>query len=423
MANKPFDREIINQRERPFSSDINLAGSYSDLALREVLRSFISPRVSALNSSQSNLSTAVFFGDGFKIVPTSPPSLSVQVTKGIGFIGDSEQSFNVDNVLGLNDVSTLKPIPLSENIQIPIDTPASGKRTDIIEVKSEYVLTDSQSRDIFNPTTGTLDFAFIPKTFSWALDSRFATVSSTEDSTQPLSIKQGVSRAIGQSEVVPSTTPGYTKIAEVLVRSFDEELTLVNIRDTRQIIGQYGQTVISGKCNLKNLTLPVLSSTVYAEILELNAPPGIDVRVTTRNADNRFYTITVIGKFNAAHADVQLVGSYFQDQELEPIITEWLPPLTEPTLLVIKVRNEWKPRVFLVETGKINATLSDPSVGGDLVDLLEDSAKTQPPISISEQQDVVAVHFLVERKTVQLDFAGVSTSPDDAIVDFMIVLS
>ena len=46
MANKTFDREIINVRERPLSSDINTAESYLDYTLRSFLDQLFLGRVS-----------------------------------------------------------------------------------------------------------------------------------------------------------------------------------------------------------------------------------------------------------------------------------------------------------------------------------------------------------------------------------------
>ena len=75
MANEAFDREIINPRERPLSSDINKVASYADLALRETLRLLYGIRRYNLrnsadathSSSPEQQDRAGFIGDGFQI--------------------------------------------------------------------------------------------------------------------------------------------------------------------------------------------------------------------------------------------------------------------------------------------------------------------------------------------------------------------
>lgn len=424
MGNKPFDRYITHVGLRPSSSDINLPQSYADLSLRETTKALIAPRTAVTTCSTSSLHEARFWGEGFKVVPTLIESMSVRVKAGFGFADVLDKETDIDSILGLNDTSATKPVVLYQIQQLaiePVLAPAS-KRIDIIEVRPEYFFTNERQQDIFNPATGTFQKEPKNKTFSWALDSRIGTVSSGTDSTAPLSIKKGNIQSIATPDFIPAVTPGYTKIAEIVaVTGLD--ITADRIRDTRRIAGKGGQVIVSGRCNLKNAVLPVVPPIAqFAEILEVNAPPGIDVRVTTRSATERRYTITIAGKFQKAHAIVNLVGTYFEDQNnLSFIIIQWDPAPEEPDALEIKVRNEWKPRIEKIEIGRID-TISSSVTDGVLWDLLQTPDRTEPPITISDRQHVVAITFVIEKKTVQLDFFGTSSPAIDAMVDFIAVL-
>ena len=142
MANKPFDREIINVRERPFSSDINLSEYYADLSLRETIKNLMAPRVSVSNPDPLLSTIARFMGASFKVIATSPTSGSVVITRGLGFVGSTDSEININDVLGLNDTSQAKPLVLSRDktVDVPASDP-SFDRIDIIEAVSYTHLT------------------------------------------------------------------------------------------------------------------------------------------------------------------------------------------------------------------------------------------------------------------------------------------
>ena len=320
MANKPFDREIINVRERPFSSDINLSEYYADLSLRETIKNLITPRTSVSNPDPLFSTTARFLGASFKVVPTSPVSGSVIISKGLGFVGSTDADININNVLGLNDTSQMKPLVLSSNKLVDVPTPDPLlDRIDIIEVKSEYLTTDSTSRDIFNAVTGVFNPIPVPKTFSWALDQSLGYVTAPSDSTTAIGYKEGLAHA---SPTVPSTTAGYTKIAEVLVSAGATSFSQGRIIDFRKLVAPSGQIKVTGKIELPSLMvfnetdLSVLKPT----LTEVSSPPGIIVstRIVSAVVDagdgsagsKKTYEIVVIGNFSTAKFSYSLIGSY-----------------------------------------------------------------------------------------------------------------
>jgi hypothetical protein len=227
MANDPFSREIINVRERPLSSDTNIAESYLDRSLRDFIRALLAPDPLAVVTG--------FLNQSFKVVATTTPSMTVNISPGLGFIDDaSDVPTAIGGVLGVNDVSTMKPLPLSAVQPIVIDgAPSAGNsRYDIIEVKCDRRSQDPTSRDILDPATGVFAPNLVNKTLAFYLDGRNARVVSPAPSTTGIGYKVGVAATSG-TEVVPATTAGYVKIAEIHVVSGVTTITNSVITDTR----------------------------------------------------------------------------------------------------------------------------------------------------------------------------------------------
>jgi hypothetical protein len=325
MANKPFDREIINVRERPFSSDINLSEYYADLSLRETIKNIITSRTSISDPNPNVSTTARFLGSSFKVVPTSPESGAVLISKGLGFVGSSDQEININSVLGLNETSELKPLVLSANklVNVPQLSDPLFSRIDIIEVRSEYLTTDSTSRDIFDPVNGTFNPTPVAKTLTWALDQSLGYVDSSDNSTTAIGYKKGQPIiTIGGPPNAPEVTQGYTKIAEVFVSGGGSAYSATNIVDCRKIASEYGIVKISGKIELPNLMvtdetdLAVLQPT----LIEVSSPPGVIVstRIVSAVVDagdatagsKKTYEIVVVGNFDIAKFSYSLTGNY-----------------------------------------------------------------------------------------------------------------
>jgi len=91
MADNPFDRTVINVRERPISSDINQAQSQIDRTLRFYLQEMLRPRSSATNE-QPGPPVSGFFGNGFAVREDSPAGLFVVVGAGLGFYDDASDT-------------------------------------------------------------------------------------------------------------------------------------------------------------------------------------------------------------------------------------------------------------------------------------------------------------------------------------------
>lgn len=229
MSGLPFDRVILHALEKPLSSDINLAETELDRSLRFVMRALGGPTV-----------TDYFVGNGFKVLARSPASMVLDVTTGLGFqlnLSDVPSAIDSGNgpVPGLNDTEPFKPIPLltQPSFTVPAAPTAPNTRVDIIEVRANRQIIDPESRQILDTLTGVFAAGTRNKTLSWTIDGLIGSVISPAASTQPLSYKVGVA---GNPGAIPSTTPGYVKVAEINVGSGVTTISQTNINDLRRIL-------------------------------------------------------------------------------------------------------------------------------------------------------------------------------------------
>lgn len=260
MANKPFDLEVINVRERPLSTDLNLASSYQSGTLRyltRMLSRFQDENVSSYNRDVST-DRGGFIADAFLVKPTSPASLNVVVKNGLGFVvdplGPADSNIGsalVPGISGLNDLDPYRPIILQADHTFAVPTPDPvNARIDIIEVKVDRRLTDAALRAVLDPGTGVFNPTNVFKTLEWAVDGDTGTNTTGGNSTAGLSYKTGTP-AVGP--VAPATSAGYVKVAEIRVPAAATTITgpdnftapLYNlIKDTRvQHLGSYQSTV------------------------------------------------------------------------------------------------------------------------------------------------------------------------------------
>ena len=301
MADRPFDQTNIGVRERPFSSDINGNVSQTFQTIREIARMMLSPRAS--NTSSAMSSRAGFIGDGFRVVPSNPAAMTVQVSAGLGFNFDaSDEPTNINTISApndlerVNDLSPFKPWPLALPVTFTVPAaPASpNSRIDIIEVKTDRRLEDATTRkQLDSGSLSYLDHIFM-KTLAYALDGRTGTVTSPANSTAGLSYKVGVA---GNPGAVPATTTGYTKIAEILVPNGTTSIVGNNLIDRRKLFGMHG--FVHGSLTWRqqfNAGTPIVT------ILSAVTPPGVDVGIQplTSSGHNQGFVIVTGGDITRA---------------------------------------------------------------------------------------------------------------------------
>ncbi len=229
MANSPFDREVMNPRERPLSSDINLLESYADQATRYLVENVFCSQ-SAFDNNGKRVpyvpnGDARFFGDSFMLQPVS--GLQIQLQPGLGFFNANvPNELNVGGIIGLNDLSVLKPLVLQAPMLFNVPTPdPSNPRIDLLEISWQRLLTDATSRDVLNAVTGVFEPASIKKTLSWALDGTL-----TFDGSGPLNYKVGTP---GVSPTAPAVSTGYAAIGYINVAAAAATIDFGSLIDFR----------------------------------------------------------------------------------------------------------------------------------------------------------------------------------------------
>lgn len=269
MSNLPFNRTAINVRERPLSSDINRAQSELDRTLRDLLMSIYLTR-GGISPDNSGLPLTGMIGDGLKVRPVSPASMSIQVNPGLGFAYDvSHSDLSIGGVNELNDLPYWKPLVLNSPAPtIAIDAAPGGgnSRYDIVEIRTNRLLGESTSRDVLNVISGAFEAQVINKSLDWSLEGSVGKVTDPAASTAAISLKAGIAAV---SPTPPAVTPGYTKIAQILVGSGVTSVDADKIQDHRRLLFPYGNFNVSARVTFP--AAPYNSLTMAA----LHAPPGV----------------------------------------------------------------------------------------------------------------------------------------------------
>lgn len=269
MSAKPFDREIVNNLERPISADINQIGTYADQEIRHVLWNLFATR-SSLSSdvaiNQPLALSAAFIGAGFK-VRGSTSALQITLDAGLGFLNDNASATGVSSITGVDDVEKIKPLTLTatETITVP-SADVTNPRIDIVEVKFDRRLTDSTFRDILTPSTGLFTQTSVSKTLTYNQNNR-----SSVGGSGSINYKSGTPAA-GPS--APSADAGYVTIAQVYVPANATAIGPTGVMDLRRLLFQGGIMRIGGMVN-------VGPSGTTTSLKALSAPPGVEVTAYT----------------------------------------------------------------------------------------------------------------------------------------------
>lgn len=274
MADTPFDRTNTGLRERPTSGDLNQMQSQIYRTICELTRMTFSKRAS--NSSSALLSASGFFHDGFRVVPSSPAAMSVQVSSGFGFRYDPTDlvtNLGATDLEHVDDLAHFKPVTLLSPVTFAVPTAPSApnSRIDIVEVKTDRRLENAITRRQLDiGTESFMDHVFF-KALAYGLDGRSGVVTDPALSTAGLSYKIGVA---GNPGVVPVTTTGYTKVAEINVGNATTSISGLNIVDRRRLLGVGGLVNASIRFRMQwNSGLPIV--TIHGVV----APPGVDLSV------------------------------------------------------------------------------------------------------------------------------------------------
>lgn len=323
MAGNGFDRQVLNSRERPLSSDINAAQSQLDRTVREVVKSLFTSRVGVGSSDLSGLPTSGFIGDAFKVRESAVPGLSVVLSKGLGFQYLVDPATSVGGVGGVDDLSEFKPLNLLVDTTIAGIAAGDGAnpRIDIIEVRMNRALGNPLSRDVLNPGTGVFVPTSVNKTLSFTQDGSVSVVSDPAASTAAVSYKQGIPGAV---PVEPTVTAGYVKIATLLIPTAAASITKANIIDQRTLLCPYGAMPVSVAGSI-----PAGAAAPPTSLVS-NVPPGVEVAVVkiAQPAQYRF-AVFFLGGALGANAALALAGSVINSAGVPGTFNHLMPTLVQ----------------------------------------------------------------------------------------------
>jgi len=261
MANNPFDRTLINVRERPASSDINQLQSNLDRTLRYMLQQQYLIRSGLYPDAPATPITG-FIGEGLKARPKSPLALSVIAKAGVGFVYDPTTAASIGGLAGVDDLASWKPIVLLADQEFALTPPPSApnSRIDILEVAPNRALGGSTSRDVLNPTTGVFDSTTVDKNMGWI-----------QDGAATLRVTPG---APGNPPVESSASVGYTKLAAIRVANGVTTVDADTMLDRRRML--FADGMLRGACRV---VIPTVAPAIPV-MTALHAPPGVVVSST-----------------------------------------------------------------------------------------------------------------------------------------------
>lgn len=306
MSNNPFDRIIINPREKPLSTDINRAQSELDYSIRMALRELHNRRaVGGVVGSDSFAATPTtgFLADGLRVTAQLVPNMTVTVKAGMGFMDvPTDLPTAIGGIVGLDDLCSYKPLVLMADSVFTVPAaPGANSRIDIIEARPNRVASDPQTRLVLDPTTGAFNPNTVNKTLQNTLDGSVGSVNDPALSTFALSYKVGVVAAV---PVEPVTTPGYVKIARINVGTSVASIGANAIADKRCYLRPGGVGSFAAKWHVQwNGGTPIVT------LRRLVAPPGVQIGLVASAAQRALFDVYVVGGNLASVSMVTQIGS------------------------------------------------------------------------------------------------------------------
>lgn len=281
MAGRPFDRDIFRPLEGPDSADFNrVTGEGAAAGLLHLLRSVGGPQESLTNTDA--LATFFgFYGAGFLVVPTSPASTNVRILAGVGAKRDAtDLPTSISGIAGLDELDDVKPVVLRQDIPslaVPPAPSSPNQRIDIIEVAVRRDLYDTTAVNFLDVPSTSRKSLSVPKTLSYAVDPAqvpIAYVNDPNPSTSPIGYKVGQA---GNPPTAPTVTPGYVKIAQILVDNVVSNpagtIQQLHIADWRPMLFLGGTAHFS-------VTASFPQAGGAPSLIHASVPPGIRLALT-----------------------------------------------------------------------------------------------------------------------------------------------
>lgn len=365
MSAQVYDSNVLAPAERPSTEALNRGFSADHARLDWFTRQFAGQRVDAGND-RATLRNG-FTGAGYQVRAALPATMLVTIDPGIGYLYDPTSPLVVaqDTIVGVyqgvTDLSPYRPLVLPQQVQfaVPPLVAVGQSRYDIIEVRPKRELAE------YGPL-----LRFDTATLNWAPTSaaaflRYAVESTDIDyaaaigaSVAPISYVRGIPAVTG-TQVEPAGTPGYIKIARVLVNDGDTTIPQNRILDYRTVAGENGTIEIAGTFDLKT-TGPDITPT----IIDLIAPPGVRVAIVGQGGGDASFALCVMcGK---------------EPRSFSPVVTPHRGLSLSGNPLCTWGYN-------ISKTGEVGVTIAQT--------LLANPLKTAPPLEVANGQFFASVRF------------------------------
>lgn len=279
MADKPFDRTIINVRERPSSSDVN--GGIS--ALQRGVITWLAEHFMRRPENQFDpAAAAMSFQDGFFGQAYMPfvDAGAFKLKPGFAIQFSATQQTSLNGASRVDDLSSFKLLATEGMTLTPPMADPFQARVDLLEVRFNHAIGDPSSRDIMDPVTGAFLPNLVNKTVSHLTESGNITI----NGAGVLNWKTGTP---GDGDNCPALSAGYLPVAQVY-RPANSGTTITE-QDPCDI-----RPCILGTSHLGHFSFEIDAtgggaSPISFSVVHANHPPGTHFAIYTRKHTSGFY--------------------------------------------------------------------------------------------------------------------------------------
>lgn len=259
------DQRVINELERPRSTDFNIAQSLQTQNLASVVQGIYSN--GGVWQAGPNALRGFDGPRSMEVVVSSTLARAVVMSAGMA-LGSGTPEENVGGVSGVSNYGTarLAVLGAQRTITVPAGPDNDTEcRVDVIAIKPMGYLAEYLATDIFNPTTQSFGAPVSkPKAYRWDLGSvpmQILSYDGISSATSPLIYVRGAVSSYSDADSflsapVPSLPPDYIAVAAINIRGGSSYFTLPPdcVRDLRYILspgGNRNQLYLSASCGSK----------------------------------------------------------------------------------------------------------------------------------------------------------------------------
>lgn len=317
MSNTPFNQQITNALERPTSSGLNLG--FANYDVQALALSLLQD-----TAHTPGMGSSGFVGSSFAVVPTSPPSAQVYISRGVAFANGASGPSNINGITGLNDAFDYKVMYTNARL-IDVAPPCSSGniRRDLIMIKPKASLTDTAATDIYQPSVNAFSalsrYHTLSRDFTNASEAPLVTlaVGGVPGANDYLVYKMGVEVPAASGYLaasIPSVDSGYMPIAVINVSDTASAGYAPNvINDYRTLVHSAGVLPISGEARIGS-TFPYTGDVLDTVAIKTIPSVKVALRKTGGGTHMQYKFYVLAG--GGASVDFQIGGDVRVYQKL-----------------------------------------------------------------------------------------------------------